>query len=117
MGFDRRNIGIRDEYFVCSSNRSQGDQAYDEDGLPVYTPQATVEFWGSVVDLPSIREEYQGRYRTVNVKRIICDARDIEDLTEDHTVERDSDEVKYKIVDIVQSHFKFTAELITERII
>ena len=117
MGFDKKNIGMRDEYFVCFSNRAQGDQAYDDDGLPVYTTQDSIEFWGSVEDLQSTRTDYQGRYRTVNVKRIICDARDIEHLTEDHTVERELDEVKYKIVDIVHINFKFTAELIIERII
>lgn len=117
MGFDKKNIGMRDEYFVCFSNRAQGDQAYDDDGLPVYTTQDSIEFWGSVDDLPSIRTDYQGKYRTVNVKRIICDARDIEDLTEDHTVERELDEVKYKIVDIVHINFKFTAEIIIERIL
>lgn len=117
MGFDKTNIGLRDEYFVCFSNRAQGDQAYNDDGLPIYVTQDKIEFWGSVEDLPSVRTEYMGKYRTVNVKRIICDARDIEDLTEDHTLERDVDNVKYKIIDIIHINFKFTAEVIIERII
>ena len=58
-----------------------------------------------------------GRYRSIQVKRIICDARDVELLTEDHTIQREGDEDKYQIVDILQPAFKFTAELIIERII
>lgn len=117
MGFDRKNIGVREEYFIAKSNRAQGDQAYNEDGLPIYSAQDDIEFWGSVEDLPSVRTDYMGRYRTVNVKRIICDARDVEELTEDHTIQREGDEDKYQIVDILQPAFKFTAELIIERII
>lgn len=117
MGFDKNNIGKREDYFVATSKRAQGDQAYNDDGLPIYSTQQTIEFWGHVEDLPSIRTDYQGTYRTVNVKRIVCDARDIEGLTEDHTVQRDEDEVQYKIVDIIHIKFKFTAELILERII
>lgn len=117
MGFDKINIGERDDYFVARSNRSQGDQAYDDDGLPVYDAQDNIEFWGMVEDLPSVRTDYMGRYRSINVKRIICDARDIELLTEDHTIQREGDDYKYQIVDILQPEFKFTAELILERII
>ena len=117
MGFGKDNIGLRDEYFICSSSRAQGDQAYDDDGLPVYGTQDAIEFWGSVEDLPSVRTDHLGTYRTVNVKRIICDARDIEDLTEDHTVQTDFEDVKYKIIDILQINFKFTAEIIIEKII
>jgi len=117
MGFDKTNIGVRDEYFIAKSSRAQGDQAYDEDGLPIYTAQDDIEFWGSLTDLPSVRTDYMGRYRSVQVKRIICDARDIELLTEDHTVQRDGEDIKYQIVDILQPAFKFTAELILERII
>jgi hypothetical protein len=117
MGFDKKNIGVREEYFVARSNRDQGDQAYDDDGLPIYSEQDNIEFWGSVEDLPSVRTDYMGRYRSVQVKRIICDARDIELLTEDHTIQRDGDEHKYQVVDILQPSFKFTAELIIERIL
>ena len=117
MGFANDNIGRREEYFIAESARAQGDQAYDEDGLPIYTAQENIEFWGSVEDLPSVRTDYMGRYRSVQVKRIICDARDIEDLTEDHTIQREGEDVKYQIVDILQPAFKFTAELILERII
>lgn len=117
MAFDSKNIGTREDYFIARSNRAQGDQAYDDDGLPVYTSQDDIEFWGCVEDLPSVRTDYMGRYRSVNVKRIICDARDIELLTEDHTVQREGEDVEYQIVDILQPAFKFTAELILERII
>lgn len=117
MPFDKKNIGAREEYFIARSNRAQGDQAYDDDGLPVYDAQDNIEFWGSVEDLPSVRTDYMGRYRSVQVKRIICDARDIELLTEDHTIQREGDEQKYQIVDILQTAFKFTAELILERIL
>jgi hypothetical protein len=117
MGFDKKNIGMRDDYFVATSNRSQGDQAYDDDGLPIYAEQTSIEFWGSVQDLPSIRTDYMDRYRMVQVKRIICDARDIELIDEDYTIVRDGEDEKYQIVDVIQTSFKFTAELIIERII
>jgi len=117
MGFDKVNVGERDDYFIAKSTRAQGDQAYNDDGLPIYSAQTDIEFWGMVEDLPSIRTDFEGRYRQINVKRIICDARDIENLTEDHTIEREGEDVKYQIVDIIQPAFKFTAELIIERII
>ena len=117
MGFDKKNIGTREDYIICSSNRSQGDQAYDENGLPVYTAQDNIEFWACIEDLPSVRTDYMGRYRAVQVKRLICDARDIEALTEDYTVVIEGSEDKYQLVDILQPAYKFTAELIIERII
>lgn len=117
MGFDRKNIGHREEYFIARSSRAQGDQAYDDDGLPIYDAQDDIEFWGCVEDLPSVRTDYMGRYRSVQVKRIICDTRDVGLLAEDHTVQREGDEHKYQIVDILEPAFKFTAELILERIL
>jgi len=117
MPFDKKNIGYREDYFVATSKRSQGDQAYDDDGLPIYTERTSIEFWACVEDLPSVRTEYMGRYRMIQVKKIICDARDIELIDEDYTIVRDGEDDKYQIVDIVQTSFKFTAELIIERII
>lgn len=117
MAFDKLNIGLRDDYFVASSKRALGDQAYDDDGLPIYQDQTDIEFWGHVEDMPSVRTDYMGRYRAVQVKKIICDARDVELLTEDHTIKREGEDVSYQIVDILQPAFKFTAELILERII
>jgi hypothetical protein len=117
MGFGKNNIGLRDEYIVCSSNRAQGDQAYNEDGLPIYESQTNIEFWGDVEDLPSNKTDYMGRYRTVNIKKIVCDSRDLEGLDEDFTVIIEGSETKYQIVDVIDTAFKFTAELIIERII
>ena len=104
------NIGSRDNYITAISPVTSEDE-YGELNVVSTT---SFSFWGSVKELKSDVDVIAGKRRTNRVLEIMCDTRDVENLTELYYVTVDGQPDQYQVDDVYESKWKFVSTVIVK---
>ena len=105
-------ISRREDYVVATLG------TYTEDGFGNISESTdttnTIEFWAMVEDDKANRVVDEGKRRNVDMKTLMCDSRDVANLTIDHRLVINNGSIRYIPVDIFQNEFKYEATIIVK---
>ena len=104
------NIGGRDNYITAIVPVT----SEDEYGELTVVSATSFSFWAKVRELSSEVDVIAGKRRTNKVLELICDTRDIANLTELYYVTIDGDPDQYQVDDIYESRWKFVSTVIVK---
>lgn len=125
MRFGNANARHRDDFITATFTRSYTNprDAYNQgptgDGrLKAVTAEqtTTIEFAGMITDMKSETQVGGGKRRGTRMISIMCDARVVEDLTEDFTLTYEGSTDVFQVEDIFDTEFRFTSEVIARYI-
>lgn len=116
-----KHIGRRDDFITATFTRNytSSRDAYDDDGklkAVTQTETTTITFFGKITDMKSPLSEGGGKRRRIRELKIECDSRDVANLTNDYTLTYDGSTDIFQVVDVYDSEFRFTAEVIAQYI-
>lgn len=110
-GFGMSSIGSRDDFITASLPSI----TYNDDGEEVVGITSTITFWGHITDNKS-NLRVDGKRRDTREIKIMCDSRDVSNITIDHTLTIAGRNEVYQVVDVYDSTFRFTSEVIAQNI-
>ena len=111
------HIGRRDDVIAITSRNETGASAYNDDGFliaPTEATTTTIEVWGNVEELESRFEVIGNKRHRIRVLKIEVDAIDVENVSIQDTLQVVGETDTYAIVDLYESEFRFTTEIIAE---
>ncbi len=105
-------LGSKDNYAVFTLNTL----SEDEFGTASSQVASTIEFWCAVKDARSNRIVDDGKRRNKTTYELMCDSRDVEELTVNHKGTIDGLPQRYVVTDMYEDDFKFHATVIVKSI-